>query len=308
MIEAGRPRPPVGETLPPSVRAVLDRLDLRRDCRGGRLSAFGRKLCRMGRGGAVGPRFPVQQIRPWLAYRPPPLRCAAARGGARRRRAARGRQRGDRIRRRSPAAGFAWGWPAAARSRRGWCWMAPAAPRAVRASARRGAASARPHGGDHRLCGAPAGCRAGAAATLVEAAEGGWWYSAPLPQHRLAVAFMTDSDLVRTSMTSPQAWFDGLMAATHTAARVAGYGAGLAGPPVDRRRGERPADAVRRCRLAGDRRRRRDPGPVVVGRDFGGDDERRRRRHRRGAAAGRRPRRIRRRDGATRTALARLSR
>jgi flavin-dependent dehydrogenase len=70
------------------------------------------------------------------------------------------------------------------------------------------------------------------AATLVEAAEGGWWYSAPLPQHRLAVAFMTDSDLVRTSMTSPQAWFDGLMAATHTAARVAGYGTDLAGPPV----------------------------------------------------------------------------
>ena len=32
--------------------------------------------------------------------------------------------------------------------------------------------------------------------TLVEAAEEGWWYSAPLPGGRLIVAYMTDADLV----------------------------------------------------------------------------------------------------------------
>jgi flavin-dependent dehydrogenase len=32
--------------------------------------------------------------------------------------------------------------------------------------------------------------------TLVEAAPGGWWYSAWLPQSRLIVAFMTDADLI----------------------------------------------------------------------------------------------------------------
>jgi flavin-dependent dehydrogenase len=34
-------------------------------------------------------------------------------------------------------------------------------------------------------------------ATLVEAVEDGWWYSARLPEHRIVVAFMTDADIVR---------------------------------------------------------------------------------------------------------------
>jgi flavin-dependent dehydrogenase len=35
--------------------------------------------------------------------------------------------------------------------------------------------------------------------TLIEAAENGWWYSAPLPKDRTVFAYMTDSDLWRNS-------------------------------------------------------------------------------------------------------------
>jgi 2-polyprenyl-6-methoxyphenol hydroxylase-like FAD-dependent oxidoreductase len=33
--------------------------------------------------------------------------------------------------------------------------------------------------------------------TWVEAVEDGWWYSAPVPQHRMIVAFMTDADVLK---------------------------------------------------------------------------------------------------------------
>jgi len=69
------------------------------------------------------------------------------------------------------------------------------------------------------------------AATLVEATEEGWWYSAPLPQHRLVTVFMTDSDIARVAGAATQSWLDRLAAAQHTAARALRYGAGLAGPP-----------------------------------------------------------------------------
>ena|SRR6516165_682440 len=69
------------------------------------------------------------------------------------------------------------------------------------------------------------------AATLVEAVPDGWWYSAPLPQDRLVTVFMTDADLARGAGASTQAWLDRLAAAEHTAARALRYGAGLAGPP-----------------------------------------------------------------------------
>jgi flavin-dependent dehydrogenase len=69
------------------------------------------------------------------------------------------------------------------------------------------------------------------AATLVEAVAEGWWYSAPLPQDRLVAVFMTDADLARGAGVSTQAWLDRLAGAEHTAARALRYGAGLAGPP-----------------------------------------------------------------------------
>jgi flavin-dependent dehydrogenase len=70
------------------------------------------------------------------------------------------------------------------------------------------------------------------AATLVEATAEGWWYSAPLPQDRLVAVFMTDADLVRAAGASAESWLERLAAATHTGARALRYGAGLAGPPV----------------------------------------------------------------------------
>jgi flavin-dependent dehydrogenase len=70
------------------------------------------------------------------------------------------------------------------------------------------------------------------AATLVEAMAEGWWYSAPLPQHRLVAVFMTDADIARTAGASAESWLERLAAAPHTGARALRYGAGLAGPPV----------------------------------------------------------------------------
>jgi flavin-dependent dehydrogenase len=70
------------------------------------------------------------------------------------------------------------------------------------------------------------------AATLVEATPEGWWYSAPLPQDRLVAVFMTDADLARAMGASTESWLDRLAATTHTGARALRYGAGLAGPPV----------------------------------------------------------------------------
>jgi flavin-dependent dehydrogenase len=70
------------------------------------------------------------------------------------------------------------------------------------------------------------------AVTLVEATEEGWWYSAPLPQQRLATVFMTDADLVRGLGFSTESWLARLASAEHTAARALRYGAGLAGPPA----------------------------------------------------------------------------
>jgi flavin-dependent dehydrogenase len=70
------------------------------------------------------------------------------------------------------------------------------------------------------------------AATLVEATAEGWWYSAPLPQHRLVTVFMTDTDIARVDGAAIESWLDRLAAAQHTAARALRYGAGLAGPPM----------------------------------------------------------------------------
>lgn len=57
--------------------------------------------------------------------------------------------------------------------------------------------------------------------TLVEAAEDGWWYSAPLPRNRLIVAFMTDADLcARGSLRDAGHWLEKLRGASHTSARA----------------------------------------------------------------------------------------
>lgn len=46
------------------------------------------------------------------------------------------------------------------------------------------------------------------ATTLIEAAENGWWYAALLPDHRLAVTWFTDPDLLaRQSTWRPAAWW-----------------------------------------------------------------------------------------------------
>jgi flavin-dependent dehydrogenase len=57
--------------------------------------------------------------------------------------------------------------------------------------------------------------------TLVEACEDGWWYSALLPDAKLAVAFMSDSDIIKSHrLISFQAWLDLLGTTKHTKARV----------------------------------------------------------------------------------------
>jgi len=59
-------------------------------------------------------------------------------------------------------------------------------------------------------------------ATLVEAVEDGWWYSARLPANRTVVAFMTDADVVRAAhLHDSAAWLERLGDAPRTRARIA---------------------------------------------------------------------------------------
>jgi flavin-dependent dehydrogenase len=69
--------------------------------------------------------------------------------------------------------------------------------------------------------------------TLVEAVADGWWYTARLPDRRLACAFVTDADvLCRSGGRSPTAWQARLACSVHTRARVAASGQRLAGSPI----------------------------------------------------------------------------
>lgn len=62
----------------------------------------------------------------------------------------------------------------------------------------------------------------GEAATLLEATENGWWYSAPLPNDRFVFAYMTDADLsARARLGAPSRWRAQLELAPHTRARAA---------------------------------------------------------------------------------------
>jgi flavin-dependent dehydrogenase len=59
-------------------------------------------------------------------------------------------------------------------------------------------------------------------ATLVEAVEDGWWYSARLPEKRLVVAFMTDADIIRTGhLHERETWLVRLGETRPTRVRVA---------------------------------------------------------------------------------------
>jgi flavin-dependent dehydrogenase len=57
--------------------------------------------------------------------------------------------------------------------------------------------------------------------TLVEAWEDGWWYSAPVPEGKIAVACMSDADLVKKrGLNSSAAWLALMNETRHTKARV----------------------------------------------------------------------------------------
>ena len=59
--------------------------------------------------------------------------------------------------------------------------------------------------------------------TMLEAAEAGWWYAAPLPKRRLAVAFATDPDLIRRNkLACEDRWFAALLRTRHIAPRLDG--------------------------------------------------------------------------------------
>lgn len=59
--------------------------------------------------------------------------------------------------------------------------------------------------------------------TMLEAAETGWWYAAPLPRRRLAVAFATDPDVVRReNLAREDSWFAALLRTRHIAPRLDG--------------------------------------------------------------------------------------
>ncbi len=59
--------------------------------------------------------------------------------------------------------------------------------------------------------------------TMLEAVEDGWWYAAPLPRRRLAVAFASDPDIVRRqALARDQTWLAALLGTRHIAARLDG--------------------------------------------------------------------------------------
>lgn len=58
-------------------------------------------------------------------------------------------------------------------------------------------------------------------ATLVEAVEDGWWYSARLPENKTVVAFMTDADVIRANhLHDPNAWLEALGTTRQTRLRI----------------------------------------------------------------------------------------
>ena len=72
---------------------------------------------------------------------------------------------------------------------------------------------------------ADAGAQGAGPFTLIEAAENGWWYSAPLPCNRLVVALMTDADLYESADKRDTFYWSALMKrdAPHTFERSAPF-------------------------------------------------------------------------------------
>lgn len=68
-------------------------------------------------------------------------------------------------------------------------------------------------------------------ATLIEAVEGGWWYSALLPADQMIVAYMTDADLVKSQLAAAGGWSGLLRRAGPTRERVASHGSEMEGEP-----------------------------------------------------------------------------
>jgi len=96
------------------------------------------------------------------------------------------------------------------------------------------------------------GCREDQGVTLVESVPDGWWYSTWLPGDILAVAFMSDADLIRPSdAQSVEGWTRLLARALHTRARVVG--------------GRRPARLVTRSAASHLLRPAGGPGWLAVG-------------------------------------------
>ncbi len=103
----------------------------------------------------------------------------------------------------------------------------------------RAAAFARHRGVRHppldHLIGAVAYFDRGATAarvTLVEAAEDGWWYSAPLPDRRLVAAYMTDAGRLRGSDLRAGAWYERLARSVLTRERITRHGGRLEAEPL----------------------------------------------------------------------------
>jgi flavin-dependent dehydrogenase len=72
-------------------------------------------------------------------------------------------------------------------------------------------------------------------ATMVEAAEEGWWYSAPLPESRFIAAYMTDADLLPGDRASWSAfWHANMQDTVHTKQRLRSCAAALDEPPSTR--------------------------------------------------------------------------
>jgi len=83
--------------------------------------------------------------------------------------------------------------------------------------------------------------------TLLEAEELGWWYAARLPDQRLAVAFASDLDLLRSAgLETAERWLARLVATRHLGPAVAGCRL------LDDRLHLRPAPSCRLDRAAGD--------------------------------------------------------
>jgi flavin-dependent dehydrogenase len=95
-------------------------------------------------------------------------------------------------------------------------------------------------------------CREDEGVTLVESVPEGWWYSTWLPGDTLAVAFMSDADLVRAlNAQNVEGWTRLLARASHTRARM-----------VD---GRRPAKLVTRSAASHRLRPAAGPGWIAAG-------------------------------------------